>query len=138
MKNYVKHDAVKYIIMFLIATAIGFVFTRATAQTVSGTGELSAKSYYEQLEALSERQIEVEEKDGKTNFRVLDCDGGIFRIYNIVGKLVFSRKIEGEVWLCSVPLTQGVYIIGAGKYGRRFEMLGEKDIDNSKNEPKCK
>ena len=133
MKKYAK-----YIIIFLIATVIGFVFTSATAQKVPGANELSAKSYYEQLEALSERQIKVEEKDGKANFRVLDCDGGIFRIYNIEGKLVFSRKIEGEVWLCSVPLTQGVYIICAGKYARKFEMLGEKDIDNRKNDPKCK
>ncbi len=113
---------------FATAPAVAFAGEPVTAQKVkvaSSTEELSAKSYYEQLEALSERQIEVEEKDGKANFRVLDCDGGIFRIYNIVGKLVFSRKIEGEVWLCSVPLTQGVYIISAGKYARKFTMLGK-------------
>ena len=34
MNKYAKYDVVKYIIMFLIATVIGFVFTRATAQKV--------------------------------------------------------------------------------------------------------
>lgn len=95
------------------------------AKTASCTEEVSSKNYIEQIQALGERQIEVEEKDGKANFRVLDCDGGNFRIYNLVGKLVFTRKIEGDVWLCSVPLTQGIYIVSAGKYARKFTMVGK-------------
>ncbi len=75
---------------------------------------------YEEATALSERQIEVEIKPGKANFRVLDCDGSKINIYNIVGRLVFSHKIEGDVWQCTVPLPKGVYIVSAGKYARKI------------------
>ena len=160
MKKYFKYDVVKYIIMFLIANVIGFVFTTATAQSVFDLIIFTNASDFQEFAVTSERYILCEEKDSTTTIRVIDCAGSKLKIYTAIERSkenypkrrfgwrmqfksqpIFICDILNENWVINVPLKPGSYIIATedemkNGFIRNFRVLGEKDIDNSKNEHK--